>query len=63
MVRALRKWLAANPDGVPADLIVYLTEPVVVRNRGQHVMSLGVNTVWEEIRPELKQRGAMIIEV
>lgn len=59
--RALRKWLERN-DGVPADIIVFITEPVVARSRGQHVMALGCATVWREIRPELVRRGAHLIE-
>jgi hypothetical protein len=62
MPRALRKWLARNPDGRPADLIVWINDPVVERNRGQHVMALGCNTVWREIRPELVRRGQEILE-
>jgi hypothetical protein len=63
MARALRKWLARNPEGSPADLVVHLTEPVVERNRGQHVMALGCATVWNEIRPELERRETRIIEL
>lgn len=62
MPRALRKWLARNTEGCPADLIVWLNEPVVARSRGQHVMALGCATVWEEIRPELVRRGQDILE-
>lgn len=62
MPRALRKWLAANPEGRPADLIVFINQPVVERSRGQHVMALGCDTVWREIRPELLKRGQEILE-
>jgi hypothetical protein len=62
MARALRKWLAAHPEGVPCDLIVWLNQPVVARSRGQHVMALGCETVWREIRPELEKRGQEILE-
>ncbi len=61
MVRALRKWLSRN-DGAPADLILWFNEPVVARSRGQHVMSLGCETIWKEIRPELIARNARILE-
>jgi len=63
MARALRKWLARNPDGVPADLIVHLGEMVSPRSRGQHAMAAGCITVWKEIRPELEKRGARIVEI
>jgi hypothetical protein len=64
MPRALRKWLArASEHTPPADLIVYLHEPVVVRSRGQHVMALGCLTVWNEIKPDLIRRGTRILEL
>jgi len=62
MPRALRKWLARNPEGAPADLIVWVNEPVVARSRGQHVMALGCQTVWNEIRTELTERGQRVLE-
>jgi hypothetical protein len=62
MARALRKWLARNPEGVPADLLVHLGEPVSERSRGQHVMALGCQTVWNEIKSELGRRGARTLE-
>lgn len=62
MPRALRKWLARTPDLQPADLILFINDPVVARSRGQHVMALGVETVWREIEPELRARGVEIIE-
>jgi len=63
MPRALRKWLARNPSGTPADLIVWINEPVVARSRGQHVMALGCQTVWNEIRDELLKRGQRLLEI
>ncbi len=63
MARALRKWLARNPAGSPADIIVHLNEPVVERSRGQHAMALGCATVWNEIKPELEARGVRILEL
>jgi hypothetical protein len=62
MPRAIRKWLLRQPEGVPADLVVFLGHPVVARSRGQHVMALGCETVWKEILPELRRRGTNIIE-
>ena len=63
MPRAIRKWLARNSAGCPADLIVYVNEPVVARTRGQHIMALGCETVWREIAPELSKRGQSIVEI
>lgn len=62
MPRAIRKWLLRNREGVPADLVVFLGFPVVARSRGQHVMAMGCETVWNEILPDLRRRGANIIE-
>lgn len=63
MPRALRKWLARNPVGNPADLVVWLGQPVVARVAGQESMAAGCLTVWREIRPELFRRGVRIREV
>lgn len=62
MARALRKWLVAHPVGVPADLVVQLHAQVADRSPGQQRMALGCATVWREIVPELRRRGAKIIE-
>jgi hypothetical protein len=62
MARALRKWLDRVPSAVPADLVVYLSLPVVARSRGQHIMAKGCDTVWAEIKPELERRGTRILE-
>jgi hypothetical protein len=61
MPRALRKWLARNPEGVPADLVIWLNEPVERRNPGQEAMAKGCATVWAEILPELLKRGTQVI--
>ncbi len=63
MPRALRKWLARTPAGQPAELAIWINEPVVARSRGQHVMALGTETVWCEIALELRRRGVEIIEM
>lgn len=62
MARALRKWLLANPSGVPADLIIQLDTQVAERTPGQSAMAKGCATVWREIAPELRRRGANILE-
>lgn len=62
MARALRKWLARNPTGTPADLVVVLRFPVADRVKGQDVMAVGVETVWRQIEPELRRRGVKILQ-
>lgn len=62
MPRALRKWLARNPEGVPCDAALWLTKPIEPRVRGQHVMALGCATVWSEISETLRSRGVQVLE-
>ena len=59
-VRALRKWLAANPDGKPCDVVYWLSEPVVERTPGQISMANGCDTVWRGIVEDLRARGVDI---
>ncbi|TXH11826.1 MAG: hypothetical protein E6R03_13975 [Hyphomicrobiaceae bacterium] len=59
--RALRKWLAAHPEGKPADKIIYLSVPRVELSSGQAAMAKGVATVWREVVPELVRRGVEIV--
>jgi hypothetical protein len=61
--RALRKWLARNHSGLPADRLVWNNHPVAPRNAGQETMAKGCATVWLEIADELESRGAEIITV
>jgi len=62
VVRALRKWLAAHPEGKPVDLVIHMLEPKVARNKGQEAMAKGVETVFRQIEPELRARGVRIEE-
>ncbi len=62
MARALRKWLARNPIGKPADLIINLTLPVADRVPGQETMAAGCETVMRQILPELRKRGVTILQ-
>ena len=55
--RALRKWLAANPDGKPCDVAYWLEEPHERLTPGQASMAKGCAKVWGEILPELEARG------
>jgi len=55
--RALRKWLARNPDGRPCDQVRWMGDPFERLTRGQAVMFSGCSTVMREIVPELRRRG------
>ena len=62
-VRALRKWLAAHPEGKPCDRVILLREVVVdpaELKPGHRSMAKGVETVWSEIVGELRARGVEI---
>lgn len=58
--RALRKWLAANPEGRPVDEIHFLDQPFEKLSDGQRRMGKGVRTVLAEIADELRERGVEI---
>lgn len=58
--RALRKWLAAHPEGKPADVIFICEEPLEALNTRQLGMAKGCDTVWNEIAGELIARGVSI---
>lgn len=60
--RALRKWLARNPEGKPVDRVIYLKKPHRTLTKGQNTMLKGVATVFAEIRPELEKRGVEVDE-
>lgn len=59
--RALRKWLAAHPEGKPADRVIYLSQSHQELTKGQLAMTKGVATVWREIAAELLARGVDIM--
>lgn len=58
--RALRKWLASHPEGLPADRFIYREKPWKPLDKSQQAMARGCATVWAEILPELKKRGAKV---
>ncbi len=58
--RALRKWLAANPEGRPCDVVFWSNDNKVDRNSGQEAMAKGCDTVWVQVRPLLRERGVTI---
>lgn len=59
--RALRKWLGSNQDSPLDAALVYLRDPVLAITKSQEAMAKGVRTVWEEIRTELRARGAQVL--
>ncbi len=59
--RALRKWLRAHPTERLEVTVVLLNKPFAQRAKGQDAMAKGVATVWNEIAPEVLQRGARVI--
>lgn len=62
VVRSLRKWLAAHPEGKPADRVVWLDTPRVELSRGQRALAAGCRTVWAQVRPVLLARNVHIEE-
>lgn len=63
MPRALRKWLAANPQGSPADVVLFVHHEVTHRAPGQRAMAKGCETVLREIAHELTARGTEVLEL
>ncbi len=58
-IRALRKALAMRPEA-PCDILIWINEPRVERNVGQESMAKSCNTIFEQIKDELKRRGVVI---
>jgi hypothetical protein len=58
--RALRKWLARESDGLPFDRCILLTGELAECNAGQRAMAKGVLSVWAEVLPVLRRRGARV---
>lgn len=61
-VRGLRQWLADNPGKALDATVILLAEPRLPLSPRQSAMAKGVQTVWNEILPDLKSRGATVIE-
>jgi len=60
VVRAIRKWLKAHPEGKPCDILYYLNSPHVPLSTAQESMRKGCLSVWREIQDELTKRGVDI---
>ena len=61
-VRALRKWLRNNREGMPCDEVVVLEHPWIALTAGQARMAKVCAKVWREIRADLEQRGVLVVE-
>lgn len=59
--RALRKWLAAHPQGSPADTLLWLTEPFIPLTAKQEAMAKGMLTVGEQVVEDLATRHIKFI--
>jgi len=55
VVRALRKWLLANP-GKPADVVYWSLASKVPLKHGQVQMASGCATIWLQVSEELAHR-------
>lgn len=62
VARGLRKWLRANPEGKPCDVVVYMPRAREPQQGGRASMSKAVDTVMQEILHELRERGVEIKE-
>ena len=60
--RALRKWLAANPEGKPCDKVYWMKNNREELSTGQLSMAKACLTVINEIEDELLKRGVKIIQ-
>ncbi len=58
--RALRKWLAVNPQGKPLDILHVLVLPHVTLTKGQRTMGDQCITLINQVRWELRRRGVEI---
>ncbi len=62
-VRALRRWLAAHPEGRPCEAIYRCTEPVVELTARQETMAKGEATIWSEVNSALRFRNLIVSNV
>jgi hypothetical protein len=61
--RALRKWLAVNPDKPLNVVVVLMQKPFGELTKGQAAMGTGVATVWNEIAADVLARGAKVLKL
>jgi broad-specificity NMP kinase len=60
VVRALRKWLAANAHGKPCDKIIALSKSWVSLTNRQAGMASGCASIWGAVRGPVLARGVLI---
>ena len=60
-VRALRKWLAAHPDGKPCDTVFCHWHPLADLSPGQASMNKGAATIWDQIGLQVAARDVRVI--
>ena len=60
--RALRKWLAAHPEGKPCDRLIWMDRPLIELEPGRLTMAKGCRTVWREIAGAVLARGVVVEE-
>jgi adenylate kinase family enzyme len=60
VVRGLRKWLVAHPEGAPADHIFVGVVPHVTLTPRQRSMLKATQTIWNEILDAVSVRGVAI---
>lgn len=60
VLRALRKWLARNPEGKPIDKLLYFYEPFVELTPRQAGMMKSDEKAWDDIIDDLLRRGVVV---
>lgn len=62
VVRALRKWLKQTPTihTKPCDIVYWGAEPFVQLEPRQITLLMGCETIWNEIKNEVRARGVEI---
>lgn len=61
MARALRKWLAAHPEGKPCEIAYWLDAPLVELTPGQTTMAKGCRTVFAcDVHEQIRARGVEV---
>lgn len=62
VARVLRKALRDRPGERPVDRLVILTVPKVEQTDGQRAMASGIDTVLEEVLPDLQALGVVVVQ-
>ena len=59
--RALRKWLARNPEGKPCEMVAFQRFAHEELTQGQKTMAKGCDTVFMGILEDLTRRGTVVV--